>query len=175
VEIVPYEEKYEQAFIDLNTAWVEKYFVMEQEDRDILYHVTDFLKSGAMIFFAVEDDEVLATCMTVHFGNNVWELCKMAAREDRQGSGAGSAVFQACMEYAICHGAEKITLISNHILKPALHIYDKFGFQQVPLCRVGEYQRADVQYEYIVPPSRSPSVPGSRRIIFSPQIFQNRA
>lgn len=149
--IIPYEKKYEPAFIALNTAWVEKFFVMEQEDLDILCHVTDLLQSGAMIFFAVEDEEVLAVCMVVPFGDNVWEMCKMAAREDRQGSGAGSAVFQACMDYAVSHGAEKLTLISNHILKPALHIYEKFGFRQVPLCRGDEYERADVQYEYIVP------------------------
>lgn len=151
MEIIEYQKKYEKDFIELNTAWVEKYFVMEQEDRDILYHAEDFLKKGGMIFFAVENDKVLATCMVFPFGNNIWEICKLAANEKYQGNGAGSAVFKSCMDYAIVHGAEKITLISNHILKPALHIYEKFGFKRVSLNRGEEYERADVQCEYIVP------------------------
>lgn len=124
---------------------------MEDEDREILYHAETFLKKGAMIFFAVEDDNVLATGMVIPFGNNVWEICKFATDEKHQGHGAGSAVFKSCMDYAIDHGAEKITLISNHILKPALHIYEKFGFKEVPVDRADEYARCDAQFEYIVP------------------------
>lgn len=151
MEIVKYQKKYEKDFIRLNTAWVEKFFVMEQEDRDILYHAEALIKKGAMIFFAVEENQVLATCMVMPFGNHVWEICKLAADEGYQGKGAGSNVFKACMEYAVDHGAEKITLISNHILKPALHIYEKFGFRRVPVDRGNEYERCDVQCEYIVP------------------------
>lgn len=150
MKVVKYQEKYKRDFIDLNTAWVEKFFVMEQEDRDILEHIDDLLGSGAMIFAAVEEEHVLAVCMTVPTGGDVWEICKLAANEKYQGKGAGSAVFKACMDYAAERGAKKLTLISNHILKPALHIYEKFGFRRVELNRGGEYDRADVQYEYIV-------------------------
>lgn len=103
-----------------------------------------------MIFFAVENDEVLAPCMAYRFEDKVWEICKLAATGQHTGKGAGSAVFGACMDYAIEHGAKKLTLISNHILKQALHIYEKFGFQRVDLDRGDEYERADVQCEYIV-------------------------
>lgn len=150
MEIISYQKKYKQDFISLNTAWVEKYFVMEQEDREILENVDDLLNQGAMIFFAVENDTVLATCMALPTGDDVWEICKLAANEKYQGSGAGSAVFKACMDYAAENGAKKLTLISNHILKPALHIYEKFGFKRVELTRGSEYERADVQCEYIV-------------------------
>lgn len=150
MEIVPYQPEYKQAFIDLNTAWVEKFFVMEPEDVEILSHVEDHLAQGGMIFFAVEEGQVLATCMTVPTGGNVWEICKLAADDRFQGKGAGSGVFQACMDYAAAHGAEKLTLISNHILTPALHIYEKFGFRRVPVSRGNEYARCDVQCEYIV-------------------------
>lgn len=150
MEIVKYQKKYKQDFIDLNTAWVERFFVMEEEDREILNHVEDYLKKGGMIFFAVENDEVLATCMAYPSEDKVWEICKLAATGQHTGKGAGSAVFGACMDYAIEHGAKKLTLISNHILKQALHIYEKFGFQRVDLDREDEYERADVQCEYIV-------------------------
>lgn len=151
MEIIEFQKRYEQDFIDLNIRWVEKFFIMEQEDRDILYHAEDFLKKGGMIFFAKEGEIILATCMVYPSGNNIWEICKLAANEKYQKNGAGTAVFKACMDYAIKHGAKKLTLISNHILEPALHIYQKLSFRQVPLDRGNEYDRADVQYEYIVP------------------------
>ena len=134
MEIVAYQPCYKQDFIALNTAYVEKFFVMEQADRDILEHVDEWLDKGAMIFFAVEENQVLA------------------ANEQNQGRGAGKAVFRAAMQYAIRQGAEKLTLISNRILKPALHIYEKFGFQEVPLEKAyWGYDRADIQFEYLVP------------------------
>lgn len=32
MEIVEYQEKYKKDFIELNTQWVERYFVIEQAD-----------------------------------------------------------------------------------------------------------------------------------------------
>lgn len=153
MEIIEYQEKYRQDFIDLNTAWVERFFVMEEEDREILNHVEDYLEKGGMIYFAIEDGKVLATCMVYPTGDDVWEICKLAAAGQCTGRGAGSRVFKSCMDYAVSRGARKLTLISNHILKQALHIYEKFGFQRVELSRGNEYKRADVQCEYIVPES----------------------
>ena len=152
MEIAAYQPCYKQDFIALNTAYVEKFFVMEQADRDILEHVDEWLDKGAMIYFAIEENQVLATCMAQPLGHAVWEICKLAADEQYQGRGAGQAVFQAAMQYAIRQGAEKLTLISNRILKPALHIYEKFGFQEVPLEKAyWGYDRADIQFEYLVP------------------------
>lgn len=152
MEIVEFQKKYEKDFIELNTAWVERFFVMEQADRDVLEHVEDLLKTGAMVYFAVEDDHVLATCMAMPLGEDVWEICKLAATGQYTGKGAGSAVFKASMEYAIAHGAKKLMLISNRRLKPALHIYEKYGFKEVPLNKAyWGFDRADIQFEYVVP------------------------
>lgn len=154
MKVIEYQEKYRQDFIRLNTAWVEKYFVMEDTDREILSHTDELIKKGGMIYFAVENEKVLATCMVIPEGKDVWEICKLAADENYEGHGAGSAVFKACMDYAVLHGAKKLTLISNHILKPALHIYEKFGFKQIKVDRT-EYERCDVQCEYIVPKDKT--------------------
>ena len=150
MEIIEYQEKYKQDFIKLNTQWVERYFVMEQADRDVLEHVEELLKTGAMIYFAVEKGEVLATCMAMPLGEDVWEICKLAASGQYTGTGAGSAVFKASMDYAIAQGAKKLTLISNRRLKPALHIYQKFGFREVPLNKAyWGFDRADIEFEYM--------------------------
>lgn len=148
--ITEYQPKFKNDFIRLNTAWIEKYFSMEQEDYEVLDNIERQLENGAMIFFAVEKDIVLAAGMTVPVGDAKWEICKLAADEKYQGSGAGSAVFKACMDYAVSHGAEKLVVVSNSILKPALHIYEKFGFREIPVDKTHSYQRGDIQFEYIV-------------------------
>lgn len=152
MEVVAYQKKYEKDFVELNTAWVERFFTIEQADRDVLDHVSDLLKNGAMVFFAVENSSVLATCMAMPLGNDTWEICKLAAAGQYTGKGAGSAVFKASMDYAIEHGAKKMTLISNRRLKPALHIYKKFGFHEVPLNKTyWGFDRADIEFEFWVP------------------------
>ena len=149
MQVIEYQEKYKKDFVKLNTQWVERYFVMEDADLEVLEHVDDLLKSGAMIYFAVEEDQVLATCMAMPLDGDVWEICKLAASGQYTGTGAGSAVFRASMNYAKEHGAKKLTLISNSRLKPALHIYKKFRFKEVPLNKAyWGFERADIEFEY---------------------------
>lgn len=150
MEILQYREKFKDRFAELNLAWIEKYFEVEEEDRKILSHPETFLDKGAMIYFAAEEENMIACCMVLPLADNVWELCKFATDENYRGRGAGSAVFAACMDYAIKKGAKKIVLDSNHILTAALRIYEKFGFNRIPTDS-SEYRRTDVQYEYIVP------------------------
>lgn len=152
MNVIPYQEKYKSDFIRLNTEWVERYFKMEDADREVLENVDQLLKEGAMIFFAVEHDKILATCMAMPLDSDIWEICKLAAAGQYTGTGAGSAVFEASLEYAILCGAKKINLISNRRLKPALHIYEKFGFQEVPLNKAyWGFERADIEMELVVP------------------------
>lgn len=149
MEIIEYQKQYKKDFIRLNTAWITKYFTMEEADHEILENVDALVNAGSMVFFAIEANTVLATCMTVPKDDDTWEICKLAADDRCKGRGAGSAVFQACMDYAISHGAKKLTLVSNHILKPALHIYEKFGFSPIEFKNT-EYNRGDVEYEYLI-------------------------
>ncbi|MDO5298042.1 MAG: GNAT family N-acetyltransferase [Clostridia bacterium] len=151
MDIIEYIPAYKQDFIKLNLGWIERFFTPEQADYDVLDHVEDMLAAGAMIYFAVEDGSVLATCMAAPLGNDVWEICKLAAAGQYTGKGAGSAVFKACMDYAVAHGAKRLTLISNRRLGPALHIYEKFGFREVPLSAIAaDYARADIEFEAVV-------------------------
>lgn len=150
MEIIEYQPKYKKDFVRLNKAWIEKYFKMEREDYDVLNNVDELIAKGAMAFFAVENDIVLSTGMSMPLNNRDWEICKLAADENYCGHGAGSAVFQACMEYAVKQGAKKLIIVSNTILKSALHIYQKFGFKEIPMDKTHNYERGDIQFEYIV-------------------------
>ena len=63
MQIVEYQDVYKQDFVDLNVAWIEKYFTMEQPNYDALCYVEEYVAKGGIIFFAVENDVVLATRM----------------------------------------------------------------------------------------------------------------
>ena len=51
------------------------------------------------------------------------------------------------MKWALSHGAERLFIISNSKLKPALHIYEKYGFKEIKLENY-EYIRGDIAFEY---------------------------
>lgn len=150
MKIIEYDKKYKNDFIQFNKDWIiDNFGFLEKEDIDTFEHIEENLKNGAMIYFAIDNDVVLATCMAMPMKNETWEICKLASNKHIKHSGAGSAVFSAAMQYAIKNGAKKLFLLSNSKLKPALHIYEKFGFKEVKLDDY-EYKRGDIAFEYIV-------------------------
>lgn len=151
MRIIEYQKKYRKDFIDLNTEWLEKFYTVEPFDQDMMDRVDELIAEGGMVYFAIKNEKVLATCMTIPLKENTWEMCKLAAVGQYTGTGAGSAVFKACMDYAIKHGAKKLALISCRALEPAIHIYEKFGFEEIPLDK--EFwgaEKADIAMEYLV-------------------------
>lgn len=150
IKIIPFEEKYRQDFIDFNTDWIITNFgFLEKHDEETFEKIDDQLKAGAMIFFAVREGVALATCMATPMEGATWEICKLGSNKNVPHKGAGSAVFEAAMNYAIKQGAERLFILSNSKLKPALHIYGKFGFNEIKLNDY-EYERGDIAFEYIV-------------------------
>lgn len=149
MKIIPFEEKYRQDFIDFNTDWIVSNFgLIEEHDKETFEKIDAEIEAGAMIFFAVENDVALATCMATPMKEeNTWELCKLGSNKNVLHKGAGSAVFQAAMQWALAHGAERLFILSNRKLKPALHIYEKYGFKEIKLDNY-EYVRGDIAFEY---------------------------
>lgn len=150
MKIIPFEERYRQDFIDFNTDWIVSNFgFLEEHDKETFDNIDKELQRGAMIFFAIENDTALAACMAMPMEGTTWELCKLGSNKHFPHKGAGSAVFRACMDWALEHGAQRLFIMSNSRLKPALHIYEKFGFQEIALDDY-EYVRGDIAFEYKV-------------------------
>lgn len=151
MNVIEYEKKYKEAFIQFNTDWITDNFgFLEDEDIYTFSHIEESLENGAMIYFAVKGGDVLATCMAKPLNNDgVWEICKLGSNKNIPHKGAGSAVFEASMKWAVNHGAKKLFILSNSKLKPALHIYKKYGFHEIKL-KDYEYVRGDIAFEYIV-------------------------
>jgi GNAT superfamily N-acetyltransferase len=150
MELVKFEEKYRQAFIDFNTDWIVSNFgFLEEHDKETFQNIDEEIQNGAMIFFAVENEIPLACCMSKPMNDNTWEICKFGSNKKVQHKGAGNIVFKAAMDWAFEKGAKRLFIISNSKLKPALHIYEKYGFKEIKLDNY-EYVRGDIAFEYIV-------------------------
>ena len=125
MKVITFEEKYRQDFIDFNTQWIVSNFgFLEEHDKETFEKIDEEIKAGAMIFFAVENDVALATCMAMPMQGTTWELCKLGSNKN-----------------------VRLFILSNSKLKPALHIYEKYGFQEIELEDY-EYARGDIAFEY---------------------------
>lgn len=149
MKIIEFNEKYRQDFIDFNTDWIISNFgFLEKHDRETFEKIDEEMDNGAMIYFAVEKETALACCMTMPMDGETWEICKLGSNKNVPHKGAGSAVFEAAMKWAINHGAKRLFILSNSKLKPAIHIYKKYGFKEIKLDNY-EYIRGDIAFEYI--------------------------
>ena len=70
----------------------------------------------------------------------------MAVDDDYQGMGAGILLCNTAIEKAREMGAKKLVLYSHTSLAPAIGIYRKAGFEEVPV-EEGQYARADIKME----------------------------
>lgn len=71
----------EEEFIEYNTDWiVDNFGFLEKEDKETFKNIEEDIKNGAMIYFAVEGEEVLAVCMAKYMQDGTWEICKLASR-----------------------------------------------------------------------------------------------
>jgi len=78
-----------------------------------------------------------------------FELSKMAITEKVQGLGIGRQLIDFCIEEAKKLGIQKLILYSSRQLKPALHLYESFGFTEIPV-ESGVYERADIKMELLL-------------------------
>lgn len=77
MDIVGYDKKYKRTFIDLNMAWLKKYFTPEEGDIAMLYGIDEIIKSGGMAFFALQGETAVSTCLIMPYKNGSREICKL--------------------------------------------------------------------------------------------------
>lgn len=149
MRIVPYNPKYKEAFVEMNTKWISEMFEIEEEDIRELQNIEPMIERGGNIFFALDNDEnVMACCMIAPREDGDWEIMKFAAKGMYTGSGAGNACLRACIEYAKEKGIRRIILVSNRKCVHALHLYRKNGFIEIPVDKKKfPYERADIAFE----------------------------
>jgi len=141
----------EHAFRALNQEWIERYFRMEPPDLEVLSNpVTAILEPGGRIFLAVRDGQAIGCCALIRMEEGEYEVAKMAVSPAAQGGGIGRTLLAAVIEAARQAGVRRLFLETNHILTPAIHLYESLGFQHVVAEHPSPYARSDVTMELLL-------------------------
>ena len=101
---------------------------------------------SAVQFLAAVDGEVKGCCALMHHGDGRFELAKMAVDPSAQGLGLGAALGEAIIAEARARGGQVLFLESNTVLKPAMGLYARLGFQEVPIDHAA-YDRCNIMME----------------------------
>ena len=145
MEILTYGDEMAEAFKTLNIEWLEKYFEVEPEDELILSHPrAEILDKGGHILMARYNGEWVGSVALLLHVPGEYEIAKLAVTERYQGLKLGQKLMQAAIEKAKALHAERVFLISNRKLLPALRLYQKLGFVEEPLAE-NPYARTDIQ------------------------------
>ncbi|MFB9861845.1 GNAT family N-acetyltransferase [Rufibacter immobilis] len=147
VSIIDYTPAHAARFRELNQAWIERYFEMEELDHKSLGDPDGYIiAKGGFIFMAQYEGEIVGTCALIKVDATTYELAKMAVTDKAQGLKIGKRLGEAAIQKARELGAQTLMLLSNRKLETALHLYHKLGFVEVP-DELKEYKRADIKME----------------------------
>ncbi|WP_159467565.1 GNAT family N-acetyltransferase [Dyadobacter sp. 3J3] len=150
MKIINYKPDYQVYFKDLNLSWLEEYFTVEPFDSYAFENPEEaILKDGGRIIFVENEGEIVGTVALKYAAPGVFEMAKMAVRKDLRGLGIGKLLCKSIVETARSMHAEKLILYSSTQLKPAIAMYLKMGFQEIPL-EPGLYKRADIKMELVL-------------------------
>jgi DNA-binding MarR family transcriptional regulator/N-acetylglutamate synthase-like GNAT family acetyltransferase len=150
VEIVEYLPQYKKAFYELNRKWIELYWELESHDIEVLENPEKhILEKGGHIFVALYNGfpvGVCALCPMPEGSVYDFELAKLAVSDSIKRKGIGRRLCDAVINKARELGGEKLFLESNTRLKPAIALYRRLGFKELPEYHPA-YARGDIQME----------------------------
>lgn len=136
----------EKTFADLNRAWIEEVFRMEDEDRRVLFHPREtIVERGGQVYMARLEGETVGTCALIREEGGVFELGKMAVDPAWQGRQVGARLCDHAIAEARRLGAVTIVLQTNDVLKTAMNLYLSRGWVVEKTGSTDErYQRSNV-------------------------------
>ncbi|MGC1241718.1 MAG: GNAT family N-acetyltransferase [Chryseosolibacter sp.] len=146
LEILEYQPAHQPWFEQFNRQWIEKYFTMEPLDFQILQNPEQhIIEKGGSVFMASWQGILAGTVALKFVTPEIYELTKMAVDENFQGRSIGRALAAAAIARARRNGAKKVFLYSNTMLGPAINLYTKLGFTEIPVD--GPYKRSNIKME----------------------------
>ena len=145
MKIVENQKEYLQDFIRLNEEWIQKYFEIEEVDKDLAKNPYLIIEQGGYIFSIIDDENVIGICALIHKDNSIYELARMAISNQHQGKGYGSLLLETCLKKLKSISTRKVQLVSNTKLKIAIRLYKKYGFSTTNLGQHPVYKRANIE------------------------------
>ena len=151
--IRPFSDELAGAFHDINVQWIEAMFRVEQTDRDVLEHprIRIIEPGGDILFVEGAGLGIVGTCALQRTGERQFELTKMGVLDSARGHKAGEFLLAAVIRRAHELGADNLYLLTNAICAPAIHLYEKLGFEhdaEIMRDFGARYERCDVAMRY---------------------------
>jgi N-acetylglutamate synthase-like GNAT family acetyltransferase len=153
--ILPWAKERAQAFHDINAAWIEEMFALEQHDREVLEdpqrHIID--RGGDILFVESRTRGLIGACALMPAEDGALELTKMGVLSSARGLKAGEFLLRAVLATAQTMHRKPLFLLTNRRCAAAIHLYEKLGFQHDAeiMQRYGSmYARCDVAMRYVM-------------------------
>lgn len=150
--IIDYEEQYALDFKNISLEWFasdffKSHFKEDPYDYEVISNPSrHIIDKGGHIFFAKKmEGKIIGTVALIARGNNSFELSKLGILQSYRGSKVSNALMTAAIVYSKAQGKKTLWLESIRILKPALAVFKKYGFQEIPLGEDSHYTRADIK------------------------------
>lgn len=150
IKIAEYQPQYKKSFYELNRKWIEMYWKLEPHDIEALENPEKYiLDEGGQIFVALYNGFPVGVCALCRMPEESiydFELAKLAVNNSILRKGIGLRLCEAVINEARRMGGKKLFLESNTRLKPAIALYRKLGFKELPEYHPS-YERGDIQME----------------------------
>jgi GNAT superfamily N-acetyltransferase len=162
LSILDFTDERAGAFYDINAAWIESMFVLEEHDRHVLSHPRQAIvdRGGVILFVASPDAGIIGAGALMPVAAGVVELTKMGVRAEMRGLKAGEFLLAGLIERARAMAPDTLFLLTSSKCRAAIHLYEKAGFlhDAAILQRYGcTYARCDVAMRYPLDRPAAPS------------------
>jgi ribosomal protein S18 acetylase RimI-like enzyme len=145
IKIVDYRPEHQPYFEKFNRQWIEELFVMEPVDEWVVTNPDkSILEPGGAILMAEYNGVPAGTVGLRKVKEGVFEFTKMAVDPSFRRKGIAEAISYASFRKAHELGASTVILYSNTKTAAAIKLYEKIGFQHVPVEN-DVYKRANVK------------------------------
>jgi putative acetyltransferase len=149
-EVIEYVDRYQKVFKELNAEWLEAYNLMEPHDLAMLDNPREMILDGGGVIYLIKcGEEIVGSAALINEHDGVYELAKMAVSKSFRQKGLSKLLIEKCLAKAQALQAKKIILFSNHQLKTALVLYEKYGFINIPV-EDSPFVTADVKMELVL-------------------------
>lgn len=147
VRFIEYNPLYKGDFVRLNEEWITHYFWLEEPDKELFSNPESIVQNDGNIFFALYKDKAVGTVALIKEDDGKkYEVSKMAVSPEYRGLGIGEKLLRYVLDYARKNNFNYLYLVSNTKLAPAIRLYEKLGFKQIP-ADDSAYERGNYKAE----------------------------
>lgn len=151
MEILNWDKKYAEEFEKMNLHWLNEFFYVEPHDEEVLGKPEKYIiEPGGKIFFVRKDETIVACVALMKMGDDIFELTKMAVKPAFRGQKIGHFLIDHTIQFAKGSGWKKLIIYSNRKLENAIHLYRKYGFEEIPIEENNPYARGDIKMSLIL-------------------------